>query len=125
MIYSIVLNKTAIRSDRKREYYFTIERIFKDAYGRYTYPMTEKQDVCVISSLGYNTVHGFLRDYIASKKTIDSDKMFLGAKFAFKDWNDTYENQIDELNKTRDEFFLIDGGKRGTERQSDDTTSDR
>jgi hypothetical protein len=38
--------------------------------------------------------------------------MFLGAKFAFKDWNDTYENQIDELNKTRNEFFLIDG-KRG------------
>ncbi len=124
MIYSVVLNKTAIRSDGKREYYFTVERIFKDIYGRYTYPMTEKQDVCIISSLGYNTVNGFLRDYIASKKTIDSGKMFLGAKFAFKDWNDTYENQIDELNKTRNEFFLIDG-KRGAERQSDDTTSDR
>lgn len=124
MIYSVVLNKTAIRSDGKREYYFTIERIFKDIYGRYTYPMTtEKQDVCIISSLGYNTVNGFLRDYIASKKPIGS-KMFLGAKFAFKDWNDTYENQIDELNKTRNEFFLIDG-KRGVERQSDDTTSDR
>lgn len=124
MIYSVVLNKTAIRSDGKREYYFTIERIFKDTYGRYTYPMTEKQDVCIISSLGYNTVNGFLRDYIASKKTINSSKMFLGAKFAFKDWNDTYENQIDELNKTRNEFFLVKG-KRGAESQSDDTTSNR
>mgnify|MGYP003412453791 FL=1 len=124
MIYSIVLNKTALRSDGKREYYFTIERIFKDIYGRYTYPMTEKQDVCIISSLGYNTVHGFLRDYIASKTTMASSKMFVGAKFAFKNWNDTYENQIDELNKTRDEFFLIEG-KRGVARQSDDTTSDR
>lgn len=124
MIYSIVLNNTAIRSDGKREYYFTIERILKDIYGRYTYPMTEKQDVCIISSLGYNTVHGFLRDYLVSRKTIDSSKMFLGAKFAFKDWNDTYENQIDELNKTRNEFFLIDG-KRGVESQSDNTTSNR
>ena len=77
-----------------------------------------------VSSLGYNTVHGFLRDYLATRKTIDSSKMFLGAKFAFKDWNDTYENQIAELNKTRNEFFLIDG-KRGAGRQSDDTTSNR
>jgi hypothetical protein len=124
MIYSIVLNKTALRSDGKREYYFTISKMLKDIYGRYTYPMTETQDVCIISSLGYNTVNGFLRDYLVNKKTINSSKMFLGAKFAFKDWNDTYENQIDELNKTRNEFFLIDG-KRGAERQSDDTTGNR
>ena len=97
--------------------------MLRDTYGRYSYPI-ESKDVCIISSLGYNTVNGFLRDYLANKKTIDSSKMFLGAKFAFKDWNDTYENQIDELNKTRDEFFLIDG-KRGAERQSDNTTSDR
>lgn len=122
-MFSIVLNKTALRSDRKREYYFTISKMFKDAYGRYSYPI-ESKDICIISSLGYNTVNGFLRDYLANKKNINSSKMFLGAKFAFKDWNDTYENQIDELNKTRNEFFLIDG-KRGAERQSDDTTSNR
>ena len=112
-MFSITLNRTALRSDGKREYYFTIFKI-----------PVETQDVCIVSSLGYNTVNGFLRDYLATKKTIDSDKMFLGAKFAFKDWNDTYENQIDELNKTRDEFFLIEG-KRGVERQSDDTTGNR
>lgn len=122
-MFSITLNKTALRSDGKREYYFTISKMLKDTYGRYTYPI-ESQDVCIISSLGYNTVHGFLRDCLTHKKTIDSSKMFLGAKFAFKDWNDTYENQIDELNKTRDEFFLVER-KRGAERQSDDTTSDR
>jgi hypothetical protein len=122
-MFSITLNKTALRSDGKREYYFTISKMLKDTYGRYKYPV-ETQDVCIISSLGYNTVNGFLRDYLVSKKTINSNKMFLGAKFAFKDWNDTYENQIDELNKTRDEFFLIEG-KRGAERQSDDTTGNR
>lgn len=122
-MFSIALNKTALRGDGKREYYFTISKMLKDTYGRYSYPI-ESKDVCIISSLGYNTVNGFLRDYLVSKRTIDSSKMFLGAKFAFKDWNDTYENQIDELNKTRDEFFLIDG-KRGVERQSDNTTSDR
>ena len=121
-MFSIELNKTALRGDGKREYYFTISKMLKDTYGRYTYPI-ESQDVCIVSSLGYNTVHGFLRDYLASKKTIDSSKIFLGAKFAFKDWSDTYENQIDELNKTRDEFFLE--GKRGARRQSDDTTSNR
>lgn len=121
-MFSVALNKTALRGDGKREYYFTISKMLKDTYGRYTYPI-ESQDVCIISSLGYNTVHGFLRDYLTHKKTIDSSKMFLGAKFAFKDWNDTYENQIDELNKTRNEFFLE--RKRGIERQSDDTTSDR
>ena len=122
-MFSIALNKTALRGDRKREYYFTISKMLKDAYGRYSYPI-ESKDVCIISSLGYNTVNGFLRDYLANKKTINSSKMFLGAKFAFKNWDDTYENQIDELNKARDEFFLIDG-KRGVERQSDDTTGDR
>lgn len=122
-MFSIALNKTALRGDGKREYHFTISKMLKDTYGRYTYPI-ESQDVCIISSLGYNTVNGFLRDYLANKKTISSSKMFLGAKFAFKDWNDTYENQIDELNKTRDEFFLVDR-KRGTKRQSDDTTDDR
>lgn len=123
-MFSIALNKTALRGDGKREYYFTISKILKNTYGRYSYPPIEKQDVCIISSLGYNTVNGFLRDYLVTKKTIDSSKMFLGAKFAFKDWNDTYENQIDELNKTRNEFFLIDG-KRGVESQSDNTTSNR
>lgn len=123
-MFNIALNKTALRGDGKREYYFTISKILKNTYGRYSYPPIETQDVCIVSSLGYNTVHGFLRDYLATKKTIDSSKMFLGAKFAFKDWNDTYENQIDELNKTRNEFFLIDG-KRGAERQSDDTTGNR
>lgn len=122
-MFSIALNKTALRSDGKREYYFTISKMLRDTYGRYSYPI-ESKDVCIISSLGYNTVNGFLRDYLANKKTISGNKMFLGAKFAFKDWNDTYENQIDELNKTRDEFFLTDR-KRGTERQSDDTTGDR
>lgn len=123
MSFRITLNKTALRSDKKREYYFTISKMLKDTYGSYSYPI-ESQDVCIISSLGYNTVNGFLRDYLADKKTISGSKMFLGAKFAFKDWNDTYENQIAELNKTRAEFFLIDG-KRGAERQSDNTTSDR
>ena len=123
MSFRITLNKTALRSDKKREYYFTISKMLKDTYRSYSYPI-ESQDVCIISSLGYNTVNGFLRDYLADKKTISGNKMFLGAKFAFKDWNDTYENQIDELNKTRAEFFLIDG-KRGAERQSDDTTSNR
>ena len=123
MSFRITLNKTALRSDKKSEYYFTISKMLKDTYRSYSYPI-ESQDVCIISSLGYNTVNGFLRDYLADKKTISGNKMFLGAKFAFKDWNDTYENQIDELNKTRAEFFLIDG-KRGTERQSDDTTSNR
>ena len=122
-MFNIALNKTALRGDGKREYYFTISKMLKDTYGRYSYPI-ESKDVCIISSLGYNTVNGFLRDYLANKKTIDSNKMFLGAKFAFKDWNDTYENQIDELNKTRAEFFLIDG-KRGAERQSDNTTGNR
>jgi hypothetical protein len=122
-MFSITLNKTALRSDGKREYYFTISKMLKDTYGRYKYTV-ETQDVCIISSLGYNTINGFLRDYLVNKKTINSSKMFLGAKFAFKDWNDTYENQIDELNKTRDEFFLIEG-KRGAERQGDDTTGNR
>lgn len=122
-MFSIALNKTALRGDGKREYYFTISKMLKDTYGRYSYPI-ESQDVCIISSLGYNTVNGFLRDYLADKKTISGSKMFLGAKFAFKDWNDTYENQIAELNKTRTEFFLL-GGKRGAERKSDDSTSDR
>lgn len=122
-MFNIELTKVTARDDGKREYYVTITKMLKDTYGRYTYPI-ETQDVCIVSSLGYNTVHGFLRDYIASKKTIDSSKMFLGAKFAFKDWNDTYENQIDELKKTRDEFFLIDG-KRGERRQSDNTTGNR
>ena len=122
-MFNIALNKTALRGDGKREYYFTISKMLKDTYGRYSYSI-ESKDVCIISSLGYNTVNGFLRDYLANKKTIDSNKMFLGAKFAFKDWNDTYENQIDELNKTRAEFFLIDG-KRGAERQSDNTTGNR
>lgn len=123
-MFNIELNKVVTaRGDGKREYHVTITKMIKDTYGRYKYPI-ETQDVCIVSSLGYNTVHGFLRDYLASKKTINSSKMFLGAKFAFKDWNDTYENQIDELNKTRDEFFLVEG-KRGTERQGDDTTSDR
>lgn len=106
MSFSITLNKTALRSDGKREYYFTISKIFRDTYGRYSYTM-KKQDVCIISSLGYNTVDGFLRDYLANKNEISGSKMFLGAKFAFKDWNDTYENQIDELNKTRNEFYLV------------------
>ena len=123
-MFSITLNKTALRSDGKREYYFTISKILKNTYGRYSCPPIETQDVCIVSSLGYNTVNGFLRDYLVTKKTIDSNKMFLGAKFAFKDWSDTYENQIDELNKTRDEFFLVKG-KRGVESQSDNTTSDR
>ena len=122
-MFNIALNKTALRGDGKREYYFTISKMLKDTYGRYSYSI-ESKDVCIISSLGYNTVNGFLRDYLANKKTIDNNKMFLGAKFAFKDWNDTYENQIDELNKTRAEFFLIDG-KRGAERQSDNTTGNR
>ena len=123
-MFNITLNKVVTaRGDVKREYYLTISKMLKDTYGKYKYPV-ETQDVCIVSSLGYNTVNGFLRDYLATRKTIDSSKMFLGAKFAFKDWNDTYENQIAELNKTRNEFFLIDG-KRGAGRQSDDTTSNR
>lgn len=58
-MFNITLNKVVTaRGDGKREYYLTISKMLKDIYGRYKYPV-ETQDVCIVSSLGYNTVNGF------------------------------------------------------------------
>ena len=109
MVQIELRNKTK-REDGKYEYSFNVQKWDRKACGTSVFLFCYKKigqmnkNITVISSLGQNTVMGFLRGYVNSGADFSSDKMFLGMDIAFKNWTDTYEHNIEELNKAREEL---------------------
>ena len=106
----INLRKKTKSEDGKYEYDFNIQKWDRQVgTSVFCYKKVREmnRDIIIISPLGQNTVMGFLRDYINSGEDFSSNKMFLGMDIAFKDWTDTFEHNIEELNKAREKFHLV------------------